>query len=170
MKDYQELRDLADNMGLQVKELTKSLNGYPEPHDGWAAHGFDTFQDAKDFAEEVGGEVVEIHWYDGDHFANSKGLANKPFNRSAEDFGDDYCEFSNIEEEFEVLKERIAECNSLEDIQHLIKNFEKLSDALEAAEDGEVVVAYCGAYDDTIQANVMEYSYDTSNYAIAVTL
>ena len=66
--------DLADDWGLDIVEVTKGKNGYPEGLYK-AIVGFDYFENAEDFAEQVNGEVVLLSKRNGHHLWTNKGRA-----------------------------------------------------------------------------------------------
>lgn len=66
--------ELANEWGLDVVEITQGTNGYPEGLYK-ALKGFDYFENAEDFAEQVGGEVVLISKRDGHQFWKNNGRA-----------------------------------------------------------------------------------------------
>lgn len=66
--------DLADDFGLDIVEVTKGKNGYPEGLYK-AIVGFDYFENAEDFAEQVNGEVVLLSRRDGHALYTNNGRA-----------------------------------------------------------------------------------------------
>lgn len=66
--------DLADDFGLDIVEVTKGKNGYPEGLYK-AIVGFDYFENAEDFAEQVNGEVVLLSRRDGRALYTNNGRA-----------------------------------------------------------------------------------------------
>ena len=66
--------DLAHDWGLDIVEVTKGKNGYPEGLYK-AIVGFDYFENAEDFAEQVNGEVVLLSKRNGHHLWTNKGRA-----------------------------------------------------------------------------------------------
>ena len=66
--------DLAEDWGLDIVEVTKGKNGYPEGLYK-AIVGFDYFENAEDFAEQVNGEVVLLSRRIGHHFWTNNGSA-----------------------------------------------------------------------------------------------
>ena len=73
--------DLADDWGLDIVEVTKGKNGYPEGLYK-AIVGFDYFENAKDFAKQVNGEVVLLSKGDGHHLWTNKGRAYEGIERA----------------------------------------------------------------------------------------
>ena len=66
--------DLADDWGLDIVEVTKGKNGYPEGLYK-AIVGFDYFENAEDFAKQVNGEVVFLSRRDGHQLWTNEGRA-----------------------------------------------------------------------------------------------
>lgn len=63
---------LANDWGLQFVEITQGMNGYPQGLYK-AIEGFDSFEDAESFADEVNGEVVLLSRRDGHQFWKNNG-------------------------------------------------------------------------------------------------
>lgn len=62
----------AKAKGLDIVTITKGANDYPEYlYD--AISGFDTFEDAEAFAQDVNGDVVKLRQRDGHHFWENTG-------------------------------------------------------------------------------------------------
>lgn len=66
--------DLAYDWGLDIVEVTKGKNGYPEGLYK-AIVGFDYFESAEDFAKQVNGEVVFLSRRDGHQLWTNEGRA-----------------------------------------------------------------------------------------------
>lgn len=66
--------DLAYEWGLNIVEVTQGVNGYPEGLYK-AIIGFDYFENAEDFAEQVNGEVVLLSRRDGHALYTNRGRA-----------------------------------------------------------------------------------------------
>ena len=73
--------DLADDWGLNIVEVTKGKNGYPEGLYK-AIVGFDYFENAEDFAKQVNGEVVLLSKRDGHYLWTNKGRAYEGIERA----------------------------------------------------------------------------------------
>lgn len=86
--------DLADDWGLDIVEVTKGKNGYP---DGLykAIVCFDYFENAEDFAKQVNGEVVLLSKRDGHHLWTNKGRAYEGIERAKLIDEDRYKVFEN---------------------------------------------------------------------------
>ena len=72
--------DLAYDWGLNIVEVTQGMNGYPEGLYK-AVIGFDYFENAEDFAEQIGGEVVLLSRRDGHALYTNNGRAYEGIER-----------------------------------------------------------------------------------------
>lgn len=66
--------DLMLDWGLDIVEVTQGLNGYPQGLYK-AIKGFDCFEDAVNFANEIGGDVVCLSRRDGHQLWSNNGRA-----------------------------------------------------------------------------------------------
>ena len=113
-----DLAEIASENGLQLIETTASRTGYPERLQK-AIIGFDTFEQAEELAKENGLSIEFFRKRDGWNFWYRTGsTAYEPFRRSAEDFGDDYSEFSK--EDLEDFYEN--------EVQPMVSDFENFDD------------------------------------------
>lgn len=91
--------DLAYEWGLDIVEVTQGMNGYPEGLYK-AVKGFDYFEDAESFADEICGEVVLLTKRDGHQFWTNKGRAYEGIDRE-KFINDSRYEIFTDEERFE---------------------------------------------------------------------
>ena len=91
--------DLADDWGLDIVEVTKGKNGYPEGLYK-AIVGFDYFENAEDFAEQVNGEVVLLSKRNGHALYTNNGRVYKGL-ESAKYIDEDRYEVFESELDFE---------------------------------------------------------------------
>lgn len=73
--------ELANEWGLDIVEVTQGVNGYPEGLYK-VLKGFDTFEDAESFANEICGEVVLLTRRDGHQFWVNHGRQYEPLERA----------------------------------------------------------------------------------------
>ena len=78
MKTRTEERAYED--GLELVTITQGMNGYPSGLYK-AVGGFESFEDAEDFAKEVKGEVVLLTKRDGHQFWTNNGRQYEPLER-----------------------------------------------------------------------------------------
>ena len=166
-----DLAEIASENGLQLIETTASRTGYPERLQK-AIIGFDTFEQAEELAKENGLSIEFSRKRDGWNFWYRTGsTAYEPFRRSAEDFGDDYSEFSkdDLEDFYEnEVQPMVSDFESFDALRSFLDQKEKIQDEIEDAEDDEIVITCCGEYYDTIKERTMAYSYDSHSYAIGL--
>lgn len=98
-------------------------------------------------------------------------LVMNSLERSAEDYGDDYHQYTkaDLADFYEnEVQPFIGEFNNFEDLRSFLDKTEKIKDEIEDAEEDEIVITYCGEYDETIKKETMAYEYDTHHYAIGL--
>lgn len=166
-----DLDYIAEGNGLKLISTTSALNGYPQQLQQ-AVIGFETFEHAEMLAEE-NGLSIEIFtkrdgwgiWYrTGNH-------AWEPFKRSAEEYGDDYRQYSrdDLEDFYErEVKPTVDSFNDFASLREYLDKMEELRDKIEDADDDELVLATCYGYYDTIKKTSMSYCYDTRHFAIGL--
>ena len=166
-----DLVEIAIENGLQLVETTAKSTGYPERLQE-AIIGFDTFEQAEELAKENGLSIESFHQNEGcDLWYRTGSTAYEPFRRSAEDFGDDYSEFSkeDLEDFYEnEVQPMVSDFENFDDLRSFLDQKEKIKDELEDAEDDEIVITRCGEYYDTIKERTMSYNYDSHSYAIGL--
>ena len=79
MKTMTEER--AYEEGLELVTITQGVNGYPSGLYK-AVSGFESFEDAEDFAKEVNGEVMLLSRRDGYQFWSNNGRQYEPLERA----------------------------------------------------------------------------------------
>lgn len=166
-----DLDYIAEGNGLKLISTTSALNGYPQQLQQ-AVIGFETFEQAEMLAEE-NGLSIEIFtkrdgwgiWYrTGNH-------AWGPFERSAEEYGDDYRQYSrdDLEDFYErEVKPTVDSFDDFASLREYLDKMEELRDKIEDADDDELVLAACYGYYDTIKKTSMSYCYDTRHFAIGL--
>lgn len=134
--------------------------------------GFDSFEQADELAKKNGLSIEIFTKRDGWNLWYRTGdKAWEPFERSAEEYGDDYREFS--EEDLEGFYENevqpfVSDFADFASLRSFLDNKEKIYDKIEEADDDELVITSEGNYYDTIKKITMEYEYDTHHYAIGL--
>ena len=166
-----DLAEIASENGLQLIETTASRTGYSKCLRK-AIIGFDTFEQAEKLAEENDLIIEIFQQRDGwDLWYRTGCTAYYPFTRSAEDFGDDYSEFSknDLEDFYEnEVQPIVSDFDSFDDLRSFLDQKEKIKDEIEDADDDEIVITCCGEYYDTIKERAMSYNYDSHSYAIGL--
>lgn len=166
-----DLESIAEENGLEVITTTSARNGFPQRLKR-AIIGFDTFEDAEKLAHEKG-LSIEIFtkrdgwclWYrDGSH-------ALAPFERSFEEYGDEYRQWSKADlDDFYVNEVQPSVCafDDFASLRCFLDIMEEIRNRIEDADDNEIVLASFGGYYDTIKKTTMSYCYDTRHFAIGL--
>ena len=145
--------ELANEWGLDIIEITQGMNGYPEGTYK-ALKGFDTFEDAESFADEICGEVILVARRDGHSFWQNKGCAYEGIDRS-EFINDSSYEVFTDEGEFEDWC-----CDEIECIMQGGFNLFEMKGAIEQM---------CDTYDEIWRKNNSEMVLvDRSDYTCEV--
>lgn len=171
------INEIASENGLQVIDTTTGLNGYPQCLKK-AIIGFDDFEQAEKLAEEYHLDIEIFTKRDGwQLWSRDNNHAYDAFDRSAEDYGENYLQFeANMSQDdflqqvgaASYIDELADEEDGLEKIEDYIKGLRELYDAIAKASDDEIVIAESDVYVETIKKKTMQYSYDTKNYVIGL--
>ena len=166
-----DLESIAYENGLELIDTTSARNGYPQRLQR-AIIGFDTFEEAEKLANEnvLSIEIFSKHdgwtlWY------RTGDKAWEPFERSAEDYGDEYRQYSKEDLEGFYMNEvqpSVCAFDDFESLRCFLNIMEEVRDKIEDADDDEIVLASCGGYYDTVKKTTMAYVYDTHHFAIGL--
>lgn len=165
------MENIAYENGLDVITTTSARNGYPQRLQR-AIIGFDTFEDAEELADVYGLSIEIFTKYDGWNLWYRTGdHAWAPFERSTEEYGDEYRQYSK--DDLDGFYEREVQPNvgAFDDFASLrtyLDSMEEIRDRIEDADDNEIVLASFGGYYDTIKKTTMSYCYDTHHFAIGL--
>lgn len=163
--------DAAYEYGYEVVETTQGMNGYPQGL-GKAVIGFETFEDAKDFAREIGGQVVDLCKRDGWQFWKSNGRVWEEWKMNAEDYGDDYECVTDAQEwwqgEREIMSE--VEYDTPEDMYEHLEMIKDIYEEIEGLCENEQLLICRGRRYDTevIPIKTMRYHIDVWRHEIGV--
>ena len=171
------INEIASENGLQVIETTTGLNGYPRALKK-AIIGFDDFEQAEKMAEEYHLDIEIFTKRDGwQLWSRDNNRAYDAFERSAEDYGENYQQFEANMSQDDFLQQVGAasfidgltdEEDGLDIIEDYITDLRKLYDEIAIADDDEIVIADGDVYVETIKKRTMQYSYDTKHYVIGL--
>lgn len=171
------MNEIASENDLQVIDTTTGLNGYPRALKK-AIIGFENFEQAEKLAEEYHLDIEIFTKRDGwQLWSRDNNRAYDAFERSAEDYGENYQQFSADMSQDDFLQqvgatsyidELADEEDGLDRIEEYIKNLRELYTEIEIADDDEIVIAESDVYVETIKKKTMQYSYDTKNYVIGL--
>ena len=166
-----DLEYIAEANGLELIDTSSARNGYPENLQR-AIIGFDTFEDAKMLAEEHGLSIEIFSKLDGwGIWYRTSNHAWEAFERSSDEYGDDYRQYSKDDlESFYVceVQPNVDGFDSFASLREYLDKMEEIRDKIEDADDDELVLASCYGYYDTVKKTTMSYCYDTVHFAIGL--
>lgn len=139
-------------------QTTSDANGYPTNlKNGYI--GFETWAEAKKFAEEKDLALMCISQNAGWQVWHREDSVYEPMTITAADYGDDYNFETDAEKYFENEREILEDCDTIEEAEEKLKTMREVVDAIKAADiaGGEVVVTCCGEYCETIKTETMSW-------------
>lgn len=172
------LRDLADENGLDYVSTTDQANGYPS-NIQIAITGFETYEEAEKFAAENDLKLIQIEKKDGWQLWHRRGAAYGPISVSADDYGADYLgifpcdEFEFFENEVKGDLVQLLEdgaIKSLDDLQEYMQKKFKIQDEVILLEDGDFALMNSGNYIETVKSTTMRCHIDATTTEIAAIL
>lgn len=156
---------------MQTIEITTGMNGYPS-HLHKGIIGFDTFDQAEEYAKQNNGVVVALRKRDGWQFWESEGRVFEPLRVDSDTYGDDYSTETSQENWkdtcHDLLSAMINDDASLEDISNAVKDMIAVSEKIDLLGEDEAVLLCLGKYCDTIKTRTMSYSEDVWHHEIGV--
>ena len=168
-----DLNKLFENSELELTTIstTSEASGYPA-NVQTAIIGFENFDEAEQFAKLHHLDIIRVERASGSDLWTRRGTAYKELERDGSEFGDDWMAYSPLSfdaQEFftDTIKDVVTDMETLDDAIECLNHFKDLIDAIESAEDDELVLSD-GCNIDTIKTHCMQYSYDSRTYAIAV--
>jgi PAS domain-containing protein len=169
-KRFYELEDIAQEHNLEIVRTTAAYNGYPECTQP-AIVGFDNFAQAEALAKEYDLRIVTLHKRDGWEWWTRGDNAYEPLRPTANWYGDDSSEFTSCDYDnyfAEEVRPTLEYTQNLEELEELIKRHREIMEEIQAADEDQLVIVCDGYYYETIDKEVMQWSYDTHNYIIAI--
>lgn len=172
-KDLNEI--IKDEFTLHIVETTIGINGYPKCVKD-AIVGFDNFKQVKELAEKHNLRITTLHKRDGWHlWERNSSTTYEPLKPTADWYGDNYATWEGEDVEGYFVNEvKPALAGILEDtedwydLESFFESEKKIIERIECACDNELIVTRDGEYFNTIDAECMEWSFDTHNYVIAL--
>lgn len=165
------LEELAYNNGLEFIETVRGgNNGYPSGIRGGIV-GFNTFEEADDFAKEHGLSLYTFHKRDGWHMYERAGNPYGPMAITSGDYGDDYNHLGveRLEDFFESEVRPLLDCcESLDDLKKVLEETEEVYEKLQEIDETQWVITCQGRYYETIDKEPVEWSHDTHTWVIGV--
>lgn len=167
------LHEIAEENNLEIVDVTTGSNGYPSnTYYAIDATGFESFDKVAEFADDNNLDISLLHRKDGWHFYESKGRTWKPIQVSSEDYGDNYTEFSKMDEEDfinEEVKPLIEDATEFEQIQAILETKREIWEQIDLMDENEIVITHEGRYYETVSKVCLSFSEDTHNWIIALT-
>lgn len=179
-----KLKNMKTQTKLETMPITGGLNGYPTPEIGQLIHGFDSFADARSYANEFGSDVYMCHYRDGWSHCELSGQVSKA--KTIHEFIDNEREsvvyidedtYKDIQsEDYDTL----AQLDGYDSFADLVTNYESVLPE-DACKDllkekyATVSIGYnvydmvnCVFTDCYDREELMSYRDDTHNYLIGV--
>lgn len=165
--EREELYELVEENNLKVVETTEGVNGYPN-NLNIAITGFDTYEEAKAFADEHNMEVVGLQKNDGWDLWEKSKYGSNPIDATAfqSDDAKMFFDEDDLNDEINRWAEN-AEDMPLDDKMKAIRQFQAVYDELRYISNGEFVVLENGEA-KTLDRFVTELQYDNKKIITAV--
>lgn len=159
--------EIADSEGLEYIETTTGINGYPENIRG-AIIGFETYDQAKEIADKYGFDIELFKTHYGWQFWERRGWMPHPLKISAEDYGDDYSQYNDVDDVLSRLKDELPYMDSIDEIIAAAENAREIIDEINDCKPGEIVITCQGRYYETVAEETMRWDNDSKIYEIGV--
>ena len=165
-----DILERAEELGYKIVETTSEGNGYPSNLKK-AVIGFETFEDAEKFAEENGGEIIELRRKAGQELWSRYGRMFEAYDMKKV-YADEPCYemyFCGDEERFtDMVKEQISEMNDFALIKDYVEEKEEIWDEFCTLGENEFILVKDGKLEGVIEEERMDYEYDSTYYRIGV--
>lgn len=166
-----ELYEIACANNLTMKEITKGYNDYPKGLGTCAIIGFETFEEAEEFAKNHKGEIGQFKIRDGHGFLVYKGHATEPYN--VHDYlrklGDDYyLVTNNVKQYTEEVLQRCSEADNLDDAKDILDKAIDIREEIVNRHEGQSVIIYKGRYFETVDSEFMSFHEDVYTFYVGV--
>lgn len=135
--------------------------------------GFDSFEEAQEYARVNGGDIVELHKRDGAHIWWNDGRTDKPYELDGDTYGDDYMTYTDAAEwTKEVFQSfNIIEYDCLDQAIEALQKMEEICDAIwDLEENQQLLIHKPSMRYETIAIKTMSYREDVNTYCIGVTV
>jgi len=180
-KNYSQVEFIAEQNDFHTRELTSGSNGYPE-NTRKCITGFETYEQAKDFATKTGGEVTSIRSRDGWTLSQSEGWVSGAYDirnillknyesESIEIISNNGNDIDNyLASVKDTLKEYVDNAEDFDDLHGVVANIFKAQDIaskVEDLEDDELLFVLDGE-PEVLKKFATHYNHDVWTYDIAV--
>lgn len=161
--------ETTETKNLSKREVTGSSNGYPEPRVGDFFYGFDNLDQAKEYADRVGGDVRIASWKDGWANCTLQGTPYEEFTPSDDDYGDDFHIIDSAEELKFAAYSMIDESMDDDEKQAWKESGDELiACCADINWQKDSVLLHCGGFVETVPKKSMIFDYDTKTSVIGV--
>lgn len=158
-------------ISLSERDVTGSPNGYPEPYIGKFIYGFKNIEQAKEYANEMGGEVTTAEWEDGWSNCILGDTPYKEFNSSIDDYGNDYQVIDTPEELRDAAYFMIDDSMYEDERRAWKKSGDKLiSKCANIDWKKDSIIIYRNDFYDTVPKKSMVWNWDTRTVVIGVVI
>lgn len=170
-REKKAIEEIAYENGLEMVEVTRGRNGYPERLHN-AVIGFEDFEEAQSIANEYGLELAILRKRDGWQLWERTGTAYGALDLT-DFFTDDHNFFTKRDAENyynEYVRPYLMDFENIEELAEFVKKQSEIMEELIYSDDDEMVVTYCGKYYDTLPREAMQYNdtLDGCTYAIGL--
>lgn len=163
------MKTTIEKLELSKRDVTTSLNGYPEPFVGVFHYGFDNMDQAKEYADQIGGEIRVASWKHGWANCRLEGYRYEEFAPSGNDYGDGYRVIDSAEELAEEAYSMIDESMDDDEKQAWKESGDDLIECCENINwENDSVVLQNGVFIETVAKKSMVFHYDTTTSVIGV--
>lgn len=177
MSNKDKIQNILDTQlgtsGLELIETTASLRDAAVETD-WAVIGFDTYEQATEFAERNEMKLLWVdkywsnkRWHRGDDYV-------RPMTIGMENFGEnhfgEFVALADINEHYaDVLKDSLEDEGSLEDAERIVKQWRTCYDKLDRGGEDKVVITYDDDFYGIYDLHPTAFDGDTRSIALAAT-
>lgn len=171
-KHIEDWLDYADNLGLEIVEVTEAKSGYPK-NLSKAVIGFDAWEDAEGFAKETERQIVRMTRRDGHHLWFSEGRTFEPLKPTEEWYGDEYRTYDNeadwFEDAKEVLSAVLPDIEDIDGLQSMVNDMWEIRNEFDKQKADEMIVLRGRTLYGTQKKQCLRWhDTDVTSYVIAV--
>lgn len=168
-----EILEYLESFDLQIGEITYGSNNYPSNLGDFAVTGFNTYEQAKDLAQELEVDICLFKKKDGWHFWEKMGDRHKPltYQDYLYDLGDDYQIISDMNQENDYYEQTIKDFASkweFNKIQNVLNERKNVIDKLEELPETHVLIKYCYGFFETFPKECMFYHEDVTTWEVGL--
>lgn len=157
---------------LEKVETTSSPTGYPS-NIIEATIGFNTFEEASEYASVHGGYPCYLDRADGWRYWHRGGAANKPLELSESDYPDSttFVRPGDYDSQAECIEDWFTPYVDFTDVDTIgqkADNLESIWEAYTSLQPGQAIIVEDGWFREVINTTCMSWSYDSKYFTIGV--